>query len=238
MQEQYHKWYSNDLDREFEMLVFGHYGYPVVLFPTFNSHYWEAKDFGLIHAASNLINSGQIKIYCPDSVDGLSWNNSAITPAEKVKTHISYENTIINDVIGYVKHETSLERVGLAGCNFGAYHALNLAFKHPDQVEKLVCIGGSFDIKPFIDNYYDNNCYFNNPPDYLPNLNDDWYLDQFKTMKIILGTGESDQYSDQNKNISEILRSKSVNHWLDVRPNTGHNWEFWREVFPKYLAQI
>jgi len=57
-------------------------------------------------------------------------------------------------------------------------------------------------------------------------------------MKIILGIGESDQYLEQNKNISGILRSKSVNHWLDVRPNNGHNWEFRREVFPKYLAQI
>jgi esterase/lipase superfamily enzyme len=238
MKEEYHKWFSNDLDREFEMLVFGHYGYPVVLFPTFKAHFWEAKDFGLINSASNLINSGQIKIYCPDGADWLSWDNSSISPAEKVEAHIAYENTILNDVIGYVRHETTLERVGVAGCNFGAYHALNLAFKHPDQVEKLVCVGGSFDIKPFIDNYYDDNCYFNNPPDYLPNLTDNYYLDKFKTMKIILGTGESDQYSDQNKYISEILRSKSVNHWLDIRPNTGHSWEFWREVFPKYLAQI
>jgi esterase/lipase superfamily enzyme len=238
MKEEYHKWHSNDLDREFEMLVFGHYGYPVVLFPTFNARFWEAKDFGLINSVSNLIESGQIKIYCPDGADSLSWNNNSATPSDKVKTHIEYEQTILNDVIGFVKHETTLERIGVAGCNFGAYHALNLAFKHPDKVEKLICIGGSFDIKPFIDNYYDDDCYFNNPPDYLPNLTDDWYLDKFKTMKIILGTGESDQYSEQNKNISEILRSKSVNHWLDVRPNTGHNWEFWREVFPKYLAQI
>ncbi|MGD1006511.1 MAG: esterase [Ignavibacteriaceae bacterium] len=238
MREEYHKWHSNDLDREFEMLVFGHYGYPIILFPTFNAHYWEAKDFGLINSASYLIDSGQIKIYCPDGVDCLSWDNNSIEPANKVITQIAYEKTILNDVIGFVKHETSLERVGVAGCNFGAYHALNLAFKHPDKVEKLICIGGFFDIKQFIYNYYDDNCYFNNPPDYLPNLTDNRYLNQFKTMKIILGIDESDQYLEQNKNISGILRSKSVNHWLDVRPNNGHNWEFRREVFPKYLAQI
>jgi esterase/lipase superfamily enzyme len=238
MKEEYHKWFSNDLDREFEMLVFGHYGYPIVLFPTFNARYWEAKDFGLINSAASLIDSGQFKIYCPDGIDYLSWNNDAIPPADKVKFQNEYEKTIINDVIGYVKHETSIERVGVAGCNFGAYHALNLAFKHPDLVEKLICIGGLFDIKPFIDNYYDDDCYFNNPPDYLPNLTDNWYLDRFKTMKIILGTGESDLYSEQNRFISEILRSKSVNLWLDVRPNTGQSWELWREVFPKYLAQI
>jgi esterase/lipase superfamily enzyme len=238
MREEYYKWHSNDLDREFEMLVFGHFGYPIVLFPTLNARYWEAKDFGLIDSASDLIESGKIKIYCPDGIDNLSWSNDSISPEEKVKTQIAYEKAIIDDVIGFVKHETELERIGVAGCNFGAYHALNLALKHPDLVEKLICIGGFFDIKPFLGNYYDDNCYFNNPPDYLPNLTDNWYLDQFKTMKIILGTGEFDQYSEQNKYISGILRSKDVSHWLDVRPNTGNNWEFWQEVFPKYLAQI
>jgi len=238
MREEYYKWHSNDLDREFEMLVYGHYGYPVVLFPTFNARYWEAKDYGLINAASDLIESGRIKIYCPDGMDFLSWANNAIEPAEKVKIQVEYEKTIINDVIGFVKHETSMERIGMAGCNFGSYHALNFSFKHPDMVEKLICIGGTFDIKPFINNYYDDNCYFNNPPDYLPNLADNWYLDLFKTMKIILGTGESDQYAEQTKHISDLLLSKNVKHWLDLRPNTGHNWDYWREVFPKYLAQI
>lgn len=238
MKEEYHKWHSNDLDREFEMLVFGHYGYPIVLFPTFNARYWEAKDFGLIDSASDLIESGQVKIYCPDGMERVSWGNNSASPADKVLNQITYEKAILNDVIAYVKHETELERIGIAGCNFGAYQALNLAFKHPDMVEKLICIGGYFDIKPYIDNYYDDNCYFNNPPDYLPNLTDSYYLDRMKTMKIILGTGETDQYFAQNKYISEILHSKNVNHWLDVHPNKGHNWEFWKEVFPKYLAQM
>lgn len=33
MKEEYFKWYSPHLNRDVEMLVFGHAGYPVVLFP-------------------------------------------------------------------------------------------------------------------------------------------------------------------------------------------------------------
>ena len=238
MQEEYHKWHANDLDCEFEMLIFGHYGYPIVLFPTFNGRFFEAKDFGLINSVADLIESGRVKIYCPDGADYLSWDNNSITTAEKVIIHSEYESTILNDVIEFVKHESSMDRIGVAGCNFGAYHALNLAFKHPDQIEKLFCLGGFFDIKRFINGYYDDNCYFNNPPDYLPNLTDNWYLDKIRDMKIILGTGEFDPYIDQNNRISEILYSKNVNHWLDIRSGKGHNWEFWREIFPQYLSQI
>jgi esterase/lipase superfamily enzyme len=36
-------------------------------------------------------------------------------------------------------------------------------------------MGGASNIKRFLDGYYDDNCYFNNPPDYLANLSDKKY---------------------------------------------------------------
>ncbi len=58
----------------------------------------------------------------------------------------------------------------MTGCSFGAYHAMNLALKHPDLITDCVCMGGAYDIRQFLHGYYDDNCYFNNPPDYLPGL--------------------------------------------------------------------
>ena len=220
------------------MLVFGHWGYPVVAFPTSKARYYELKDFGLIYSAQHLIDSGKIKIYCPDSIDPESWYNYSIHPADRVKTHIGYENLILNDVIEFAKHETGEKRVAVAGCSFGAYHAANLAFRHPDKVSYVISMGGAFDIKQFIMGYYDDDCYFNNPPDYLPNLNDEWYLSRIKKMGIVLGTGEWDICLDENKNLSNILNAKGIQHWFDVRNGVGHDWHWWREMFPHYLAQI
>lgn len=61
MQEHYLKWYTQYLSRDFEMLVFGHDGYPVILFPTLNGRYYENKDYGLIAFASHFIEKGKIK---------------------------------------------------------------------------------------------------------------------------------------------------------------------------------
>ncbi len=193
MKEEYHKWFTNYLDREFEMLVFGHSGYPVILFPTSRGRFYQNKDFGLVESASYLIEQGKIKIYCPDGADEMSWYNYSIHPADRVKTHIGYENTILYDVVEYAKYDTGQEKVGVAGCSFGGYHAANLAFRHPDKVGYLFTMGGAFDIKQFIMGYYDENCYLNNPPDYLPNLTDNWYLEKIKSMGIIFGTGEWDK---------------------------------------------
>lgn len=238
MKEEYHKFYTNYLSREFELLVFGHAGYPVILFPTSKGKYYDAKDFKLIEAASSLIDTGKIKIYCPDSVDTESWYNYDIQPADRVKTHIGYENVILNDVIEFVKYETGRTKVGVAGCGFGGYHAANIAFRHPDKIGYLISMSGEFDIKKFIMGYYDDDCYYNNPPDYLPGLKDYYILQEIKSMGIVLSTGVHDFSLDENVRLSNILNEKGINHWLDVVPGGRHDWHWWKESFPKYLSRV
>ena len=48
LKEEYHKWHSQFINREFEMLTFGRAGFPVIVFPTSKARYYQAKDFGLI----------------------------------------------------------------------------------------------------------------------------------------------------------------------------------------------
>ena len=220
------------------MLVFGHAGYPVILFPTSNARYYENKDFKLVDSAEHLVDSGLVKIYCPDGIDSESWYNYSIHPADRVKTHMAYENVILHDVIDQALRETGNSKVAVAGCSFGGYHAANIAFRHPEVIGYVMSMGGAFDIKQFIHGYYDDNCYFNNPPDYLPSLSDPSQLGQLREMGIVLGTGEWDMCLDQNVKLSHILNAKDIRHWLDVREGTGHDWSWWREMFPQYLSQI
>lgn len=238
MKEEYHKWQSQFINREFEMLVFGSTGFPIIVFPTSRARYYQVKDFGLINAVENLIDSGKVKIYCPDSLDNESWYNKNIHPADRVKTQIAYEEVILNDVIEYAFQDTGFDKVGLAGCSFGGYHSINIAFRNPDKVAYIFSMGGASNIKNFLDGYFDDNCYFNNPPDYLPNLNDPWYLDRIRKMGIVLGTGDGDICLEENKILSKILNQKQIPHWLDLRENTGHDWRWWKEMFVEYLNKI
>ncbi len=238
MKENYHKWFSLPLQREFEMLTFGHTGLPVIVFPTSGGRYYEAKDRGLIDSVSDLINSGSLMIFCPDSVNNESWYNYSAHPSERVKRHIDYENAVLLEVVEYAKHQTDSDQVIVSGCSFGGYHAVNLAMKHPDLISGLFTMGGAFDIKRFIYGYYDDNCYFNNPPDYLPNLHDNWYLSRIRRMKIILGTGDADFCLPENLRLSEILKSKKVEHQLDVRAFTGHDWQWWKKMFRDYMIRL
>jgi len=238
MQENYHKWYTQFLNRDFEMLVYGTAGIPIILFPSLKGKYYESKDNGMIDSVAELIDQEKIKIYCPDTIDAESWCNYAIEPIDRVRTHNAYERVILNDVVEFAKFESRSKTVCVAGYDFGGYHALNLAFRHPEKVSSLISMSGTFDIKPFIYGFYDDNAYYNNPPDYISNLEDTWYLERIKKLSIFLAAGEFDQCLEENNNMSKILDMKKITHKLEVKCGFGHDISLWKEIFPEFLSLI
>jgi len=236
MNERYIRWWTPHLSREFEMLVFGDgAGVPLVLFPTSFGRYDQNKDFGLIGAAAGHIDAGRVTIYCPDGIDEESWYNKSIHPADRVKTHMAYENVILHDVFDFARRETSKDRVAVAGASFGGWQAVNLAFRHPDAVSHVISLSAAFEMTSFVDGYYDENFYFNNPPDYMAHCTDPW---KYNHMSIILGTGEWDHCRGDNHRLSAILDSKGIKHFLDDRKWSGHEWSDWKNSFPYYLSLL
>ncbi len=234
MQEDYLKWYSPTLSMDFEMLRFGHRGYPVIVFPSTMGRYHESKDFKLIESAKWFIDEGLIQIFCPDSIDKHSWYNKGVHPAKRVENHIWYDQMVKDEIVEKIRWNTGVGKVVVSGASFGGYHAANFAFRHPDLVSHLFTMSGAFDIKTFLDGFYNDNVYFNNPVDYLPGLEND----HLYKLKIILGTSDWDICKDANLKLSGILKQKGIDHWLDLRPERKHDWPTWREMFPHYLSTI
>ncbi|MDX1408262.1 MAG: alpha/beta hydrolase-fold protein [Saprospiraceae bacterium] len=234
MKEEYFKWYSHNLDLPIEMLVFGDRGLPLIIFPTTLGSYFEAKDFFLVESIRRYIEAGKVQVYCPDGVNKYSWYNKKVPPATRVRNHMWYDQFIREELVEKVRHQTPTGRVAVAGCSFGGYTASNFAFKYPDVVGWMISMSGSFDIKSFLDGYYDENVYFNNPVDYLPDLN---HPDLYR-MGIILGTSDWDICKQANFDMSDLLHHKGVRHWLDVVPESPHDWPLWRHMFPKYVQAI
>jgi esterase/lipase superfamily enzyme len=208
MNERYIKWYTPYLSREFEMLAFGNGGgLPLILFPTSFGSYSQNKDFGLVGSVSGYVDSGQVTVYCPDAIDLESFYNKSIRPADRMRTHNAYENVIVRDVFDLARRECNSHRVAVCGASLGAYHAANIAFRHPDTVSHLISLSGSFDISSFFDGYHDDNIYFNSPYEYLPNITDPW---KYNHMGFILGSGEWDNTRHESLRLSEILNSKGI----------------------------
>src|SRR6516165_3400401 len=233
---EYHKAYSSHLHRNMEWLVFGHAGIPMIVFPTSMGRFLDYEDRGMIAAVGHKYEEGALQAFCVDSVDSESWYNKQIHPRDRVLRHIQYEQYLIHELIPYIRSRNSSSELALTGCSFGGYHVLNFALRRPQLVAHAVSMGGAFDIHQFLNGYYDDNCYFNNPPDFLPNMNDEWFLSRYRQMKWVLATGEWDMCMDQNVKMAASMHGKGIPHWLDVwGDHTGHDWPWWQRMAVKYF---
>jgi esterase/lipase superfamily enzyme len=234
LKEHHYHWHSALLDKAMDMLVFGDKGRPLIIFPTSMGSYTQNKDFYLVESVSWFINEGFFKVYTPASIDMDSWYNKNIPPAYRARNHEWYDRFILDEVVVPALKDTGYAKAAFAGCSFGAYHAVNFAWRHPELASHIISMGGAFDIKPQLDGYYDDAVYYNNPPDYLPGLGDP----RIKDIAMIFGTGSDDICKGANISISALLEKKGIPHKLDIVKGAGHDWPVWREMFPRYLNDI
>ena len=216
------------------MLIFGESGYPIIIFPTSMGSYTQNKDFHLIDSVSWFVNQGLVKIYTPGSIDNESWYNEQIHPEVRVHNHVLYDRFVREELVNSILMETGHSKAAFAGCSFGAYHATNFGLRHPDVTGYIINMGGAFNIKDRVKGYYGDDVYFNNPPDFLPGLDDH----RIKDIGLIFGTGTNDMCMDANVEISNVLHKKGIPHFLDVIQGAEHDWPVWREMFPKYLGMM
>ncbi len=236
MNREYHKWHSPRLGRDMELVVFGHGGAPLIVFPTSMGRFFDYENRGMIDAIRDKYENGQVQAFCVDSVDTESWYNKSIHPRDRVLRHEAYERYLVDEVVPFIAARGHRSNLGVTGCSFGGYHSLNFAFRHPDLVSRCISMGGAADIKQFLDGYYDEHCYFNNPPDYMSNLGDGLYLDRIRAMRIVLATGENDICRGENERMATILSSRNIPNELDIwRDGAGHDWPWWQGMARKFL---
>jgi esterase/lipase superfamily enzyme len=219
-----------------ELLVFGHAGMPVIVFPTSMGRFFDYENRRMIDVVGDRYEDGRIQAFCVDSVDAESWYNKSVPPRDRAARHVQYDAYLTHEVVPLIRARNAAMNIAVTGCSFGGYHSVNFALKHPDLIGYCVSMSGAFDIHQFIGDYYDDNCYYNCPPDFLPNLNDDWFLSRYREMKIVLATGENDICLAENRRLSSIMTQKSIPHFLDVwGDGAGHDWPWWERMAQKFF---
>lgn len=236
MKREYHKWYTSRLGREMELLVYGHGGLPAVVFPTSCGRFFEFEDRGMVGALGQKLEEGRVQLFCVDSVDEESWYNRNVGPRWRIARHMQFEEYVMQEVLPLVRGMNGSPHLAAVGCSFGGYHAANIALRHPDVFSAFLSMSGAFDLKNFLGGYYDQDCYFNLPIDYLPNMGDAWHLDRYRTSTYVLATGDHDQCWDQNERLARAMRDKGIPVRLDVwRDGTRHDWPWWQRMVQEYL---
>jgi len=238
MNREYHRWYSERLGRDMELLVFGHAGPQALVFPTSMGRFYEFEDRGMVASLASTIQSGNVQLFCVDSVDAESWYHSTVHPHDRLRRHLQYEGYVLKEVLPLVRSRlpaTQDQRVIALGCSLGAFHAALLAFRHPEVVSRLLAVSGKYDNSSFLEGYSDSDSYFTNPLAFLPGLRDEAILQSLRSMDIVIVTGSADPHVDEARQLSAVLWEDRVPNTLDIWQGWLHDWPFWQAMVTKYL---
>jgi esterase/lipase superfamily enzyme len=233
-------WHSASLDKQMEIIVYGHYGFALLMFPTAAADYLEYERFGLIDAISQFIDAGKLKVFSVNSINNESWLNEHVPPPYRAVRHQQYNQYIVDEVVPFIWNHCSRETMIITGgASLGALHAANSFFRRPDLFAGTIAMSGSYDIKAYASGYYDDNCYFNSPVDYLPNLTDESILGalrQKEHIHILSGQGAYEA-PERSIQLSHILHAKGIPHSLDLwGHDMPHDWPTWRAMLPHLLT--
>jgi esterase/lipase superfamily enzyme len=236
MRREYHRWWSSSLHRDMELLEFGHAGARVVAFPTSRGRFYEWENNGVVGALAHLIENGWLHLVCVDTVDEESWYAYHVHPGARAWRHEQYTGYLVNEVLPWARRRNGHPFTILTGASFGAFHALSMALRYPDQVNRVLSMSGLTDIKMFLGGYHNETVYLQNPVDFIPNEHDGWRLDRLREQDIILAVGRDDRLLHQNRELSGKLWGKGIGNALREWDGFAHDWPTWYEMVRMYIA--
>ena len=91
--------------------VFGHWGPPLLAFPTSHGDEWELQRNGLIAAIGDFIDAGKIKVFCVGSTNHESFLNKGAHPYHRSWRQRMFDEYIRDEVIPYI--HTSCQTPGI-----------------------------------------------------------------------------------------------------------------------------
>ena len=242
MKREYHKWWSPRLGRDMEMLVFGHAGARVLIFPTRYARFYEYEHLRMHEQIRDKIEAGHLQLFCVDSIDAESLYCWRAEPYWRIKRHMQYEEYILNEVFPLMNKLNPHPCTISHGCSLGAYHAANIAIRHPQLFNKLCIFSGRFDLTLEVESFsnlfsgfYNDDIYYHTPSHFLPGLTCEQRLGNLRNMEIVMVIGRKDPFLNNNLHMSRLLNEKGIKHELHLWDERAHSGYYWRKMVKIYL---
>jgi esterase/lipase superfamily enzyme len=228
------------------VIVYGHWGRPVLVFPSENGKAGDFATNGMVDVVADLIDAGRVKLYCVSSYDGQSWSNRGIPLEERARRHGAYESWVVEQVVPFV-HADCGGPLGVVatGASMGAFHAANFTLRRGDLFPRALCLSGNYDPSTWHGwGEQGEALYFQNPMAYVANLHGDhleWLRHQ---VRLVLVCGQG-MWEDTTGSLTSTrafagrLAEKGVPHELDVWGyDAAHDWPWWRRQLAHHLHRI
>ena len=226
------------------VLAYGHWGRPVVAFPSENGEAWDWENCGMVEAVRPLLDDGRLKLYCVPSFDRESWTRHDLPLEERARLHGIYERWVLEQLAPFVQRDCSTHEVVGVGCSFGAYHAVNFCLKRADVFPLALGLSGVYDVSVQGWGERGDAVYFSNPADYVSHLHGD-HLDWLRahaSVVLVCGQGQWEDTTgalESTRRFGALLQSKQIRCEIDLwGHDVPHDWPSWRRQIAHHLPRF
>ena len=234
-------WRSDRMGREATLVRWGHFGQPLLIFPTAGGDAEEIARFHLVAALMPLVEAGRLKVYSCDSVAGQVWFAREGSPQFRMWMQNQFHQYIKHEVVPAIYTDCRQEGIPIwtAGASIGAFHAAAVTCRFPDLFHRALGMSGTYDIMRFIEAPSPSQDFFVcSPIHFLPTLNGP-HLETLRRRFVLLASGEG-----RAENLGEswamagALGKQGVPNRVDPwGPDYHHDWTTWRAMLPKYMTE-
>jgi len=235
-------WFSPRLEREVRLARWGHFGTPVLLFPTAGGDAEEVERFHLISAIWPLIEAGRIKVYSCDSVAGKAWIQEGHAPIYRARLQNAFDSFVYREVVPAIRADCRQQAIEVitAGASIGAFNAVASLCRHPDVFRGAIGMSGTYDLEKWLNGQFFQDFYFSSPLHYLPGLNEGHQLDALRSRFVLITYGQG-RWEEPNESwrLANLLGTRGIPNRVDPwGPEWDHDWPTWRAMLPRYLDEL
>ena len=125
-----YRWYSSHVEQEVQLVRWGTYGTPVLLFPTAGGDAEEVERFHLIGVLMPLIESGRIKVYSTDSIAGKAWISKQHSAEYCSLFQNRFDTLVYKEIVPLIRQDCASSDIEIiaAGASIGAFNAVATMF--------------------------------------------------------------------------------------------------------------
>ncbi|MCB9697563.1 MAG: prolyl oligopeptidase family serine peptidase [Alphaproteobacteria bacterium] len=234
---------SAAMGRDVHVWTYGHFGWPVVVFPTAAgfAHEWNAQ--GMIDVLKPLLAAGRIKLYCPESNVSEAWTKKDKDPSWRIGRHMAYERFILETLVPFIREDCNTDaiRIGVTGASLGGMYAATFALKHPEIFDWALCMSGRYEARNFTNGFDSPEVYHNNPLAFVPRL-EGGELERVRKntrLTLVCGRGKWEEGCiEETIELAAWLDRKGIPHERDLwGMDVAHDWNWWRRQAAYHFAR-
>ncbi len=234
-------WRSERLHGEATLARWGHYGQPVLVFPTAGGDAEEIERWQVIRVLEPLITAGRIKVYSCDSVAGRAWFHKEGSPQHRMWMQHQFHQYVKHEVAPAIRLDCKKDDIPIwtTGASIGAFHAVAAVCRFPDIFHRALAMSGTYNLMRFIEvSSYTEEYFVSSPLQFVPTL-DGPHLDALRQRFILFASGDGRaENMGETWAMANVLGAKGIPNRVDPwGPEWHHDWPTWRAMLPKYLDE-